>query len=416
MNLNLEIIKINDVQFGSATAVKNNVLYVNKQELIDYIADPQLVKIDIDIARPGESVRIIPCKDVIEPRIKTTENGGSFPGIFGEFDGCGEGNTKVLRGCSVVTTGSIIGFQEGIIDMFGPVADYTPYSKLNNVVIVAEPVEGIHPTKHEKVIRLAGLKAAYYLAKAAKEVPADEVENYELKPVENLPKVAYIYAVLAQGLLHDNYLYGVDAKKLHTTLIHPNELFDGALVSGNCVVACEKYTTYDHQNNPLIQELYSRHGVDLDFAGVIISPISPVLADKERCCSSAINIARQIGAQAIIAPEEGGGNPEADLMMLVKKAEKNGIKAVIMVSPDGVDEPLADCTPEADAVIDLGGYEQIVVAPKMDKVIGHEESARLLAGSPDDVKNPDGSLNVSMAVIMSSLNNSGRERLSSVVV
>ena len=376
----------------------------------------KFISLVVDFARPDESVRIVPCKDVIEPRIKVGESMSSFPGVIGEYDGCGEGVTKVLRGCAVVTTGSIVGFQEGIIDMTGPVSEYTPYSRLINVVIVAEPVPGLHPSKHEEALRLAGLKAANYLAKAAVNQESDTVENYELRPVSGLPKVAYVYAVLAQGLLHDNYLYGVDVKKLHPTLIHPNELFDGALVSGNCVVACEKYTTYDHQNNPLVQELYSRHGVDLDFAGIILLPVTPVLADKERCCSSAINIARRIGVEAIIAPEEGGGNPEADLMMLVRKAEKNNIKAVIMVSPDGVDEPLADCTPEADAVIDLGGYEHTVIAPKMDKVIGHEEALRLLAGSPDEAINSDGSLNITMAVIMSSLNNSGRQKLSSVVV
>ena len=42
---------------------------------------------------------------------------------------------------AVVTAGKIVGFQEGIIDMSGPGAEYTPFSKLNNLVVVCEPVE-----------------------------------------------------------------------------------------------------------------------------------------------------------------------------------------------------------------------------------------------------------------------------------
>ncbi|HHU06723.1 MAG TPA: glycine reductase, partial [Clostridiaceae bacterium] len=283
MHLKIEIIQIRDARFGAETLIKDGVLFINKQELIEHLADPLLEKIDVDIARPGESVRIVPVKDVLEPRIKASEDDGSFPGYLGKFDGCGDGVTKVLRGCAVVTAGRIMAFQEGLIDMSGIGTEYCYYSKLNNIVVIADPVEGVTPPKHEELLRLAGLKAAHYIAKAAKEVSSHETEDYELKPVSaDLPKIAYVYCVMAQGLLHDNYLYGVDCKKIHPTLLHPNEIMDSALVSGNCVTASDKNTTYDHQNNPVIAELYSRHGVDLNFVGVILSPICPGLADKER--------------------------------------------------------------------------------------------------------------------------------------
>lgn len=164
MNLKLEIIKINDVQFGSVSCIKDGVLFINKTEIIDYLTDPLLEKIDIDIAKPGESVRIVPVKDVLEPRLKVTNNGGSFPGFFGKFEGCGEGVTKVLRGCAVVTAGRIMAFQEGIIDMNGCGADYCYYSKLNNIVVLADPVEGTAPPKHEELLRITGIKAASYIA------------------------------------------------------------------------------------------------------------------------------------------------------------------------------------------------------------------------------------------------------------
>lgn len=258
--LNLDIVEIRDVCFGEKNDIVEGTLIIDRQGLTEYLSDPALSKIHVELAKPGDSVRIIPVKDVIEPRIK--EDGEtSFPGIIGDYGQCGEGTTKVLRGCSVVSTGTIVGFQEGIIDMSGPGAKYTRYAKLNNVVLVAEPAEGIKPAEHEAAVRIAGLKAAHYLAKSALDREADYREVYELKAVkEELPKVAIMYMIMAQGLLHDNYVYGVDAKKLHPTLLHPNEVFDGALVNGCCVVAGDKYTTYDHQNNSLVQEFYKHHG------------------------------------------------------------------------------------------------------------------------------------------------------------
>ena len=60
-----------------------------------------------------------------------------------------------------------------------------------------------------------------------------------------------------QGLLHDTYVYGVDAKKTISTFIYPTEVMDGAIVSGNCVSACDKNTTYHHLNNPVLHFTFS---------------------------------------------------------------------------------------------------------------------------------------------------------------
>lgn len=72
---------------------------------------------ELEVAHPGDSIRIMPVKDVIEPRVKTSGDGGLFPGIISKVATVGSGRTNVLRGCGVVTAGKIVGFQEGIIDM-----------------------------------------------------------------------------------------------------------------------------------------------------------------------------------------------------------------------------------------------------------------------------------------------------------
>jgi sarcosine reductase len=362
LRLEVGYINIKDVQFGSKTEVKGSVLYVDKQEMLDTIGgDPRLKSIDIDIAKPGEEVRITPVKDVIEPRVKVEGPGGIFPGFVSKVDTVGSGRTHVLKGVNVVTAGKIVGFQEGIIDMTGPGADYTPFSKTCNVVVVCEPTDDLKQHQHEEAVRLAGLKAATYLAEAARNLTPDQVKAYETKPLleqvnefKDLPKVAYVYMLQSQGLLHDTYVYGVDAKQIIPTLIYPTEIMDGAIVSGNCVSACDKNTTYHHLNNPIIHDLYEKHGKELNFVGVVITNENVYLADKERSSNMTAKLVKMLGVDGVIISEEGFGNPDTDLIMNCKKIEAQGIKTVIVTDEyagrDGASQSLADADPKADAV------------------------------------------------------------------
>mgnify|MGYP003184611853 CR=1 FL=1 len=86
----------------------------------------------------------------------------------------------------------------------------------------------------------------------------------------------------SQGLLHDTYVYGVDAKKTLPTILSPTEIMDGAIVSGNCVSACDKNPTYVHENNPVVHDLFEEHGKTLNFVCQIITNENVYLADKER--------------------------------------------------------------------------------------------------------------------------------------
>lgn len=412
MNLSLEYISVTDVQWGAKTTMKDGVLYVNKQEAIEILEDKAFVSIDLDLARPGESVRIVPVKDTIEPRVKA-DTGKFFPGFLGGFAGTGDGVTKVLKGCCVITTGSIVCYQEGIIDMCGAGAEFNVYSKTNNVILIAESVENIDATAHETAVRLAGIKLAEYLARCCVDIEGEK-EVFTLAPVDpekKLPRVMYVDLLLAQGLLHDTYLFGSDAKYLQTQLLHPNEVLDGAIVSGNCVTASTKNTTYDHVNNPVLLDLYGRHGVDLEFCGVIATPSSTYLAGKERGAASVASIARMCNIDALIITEEGGGNPEADIMMIAEEAEDKGIKCVILlheVSGDrGESEPLANSNPKADAVVTSGNVNEYIKLPKMDKIIGHEKALENLAGYGTHPACEDGGIDVRMAVIIDAISNLG---------
>lgn len=387
MRLELGVIKIDNVQFGKETKIKSGILYVNKKELVSLVLqDNRLSEADVEIARPGDEVRIIPVKDVIEPRVKVSGSGELFPGVIGKGETVGSGRTNVLRGVAVVTVGQIIGFQEGLIDMSGPGAQYSPFSQLNNVALILNPISGLNPHAHEQAVRLAGLKAASYMGRAGKDIVPDEIEEYELNPVTDttIPRIAYIYPLLSEGLLHDSYVYGADVKKILPTLIHPNEIMDGAIVSGNCVSACDKNTTYHHLNNPVIKELYRHHGKDLNFIGVIITSENVTLAEKERAAANASKLAKLVGAEGVIITEEGFGNPDTDLMMLCKRIETYGIKTVLITDEyagrDGGSQSLADGTPQADAIVSVGNANEVIALPTMKHVIGNIKTAEDIAG------------------------------------
>ena len=72
MKLEIGDINIKDVKFGGKTEIINNTLVVNRQELCALLAkDKSLTDVTIELAHPGESLRICRVADVIEPRART---------------------------------------------------------------------------------------------------------------------------------------------------------------------------------------------------------------------------------------------------------------------------------------------------------------------------------------------------------
>lgn len=419
MRLELGEIYIKDIQFSEKSKIENNILMVNKEELIKSIWDDDVIEsIDLEIAKPGESVRITPVKDVIEPRVKVEGRGDIFPGILSKVDTVGEGKTIALKGMAVVTTGAIVGFQEGIIDMTGLGAEYTPFSKTNNLIVIAEPKKGIKQHEHEKAIRYIGFKAAKYLGELARELKPENIKIYETKPLldqiseyPDLPKVGYIYMLQTQGLLHDTYVYGVDAKQIVPTILYPTEIMDGAIVSGNCVSACDKNPTYVHLNNGIIEELYKQHGKEINFLGVIITNENVYLADKERSSNWTAKLSRYLGLDAVIISQEGFGNPDTDLIMNCKKIELEGIKTVIVTDEyagqDGASQSLADADKKANAVVTGGNANQLIVLPKLDKIIGDISVVNKIAGGNSNSLKEDGTIEIEIQAITGATNETG---------
>lgn len=391
MKLELGKIYIRDVRFADKTYVEEGTLYVCKEEIEKLVLeDERLTEARVELARPGESVRISPVKDVIEPRVKVEGNGSVFPGVIGKVGQVGEGRTHALVGAAVITCGKIVGFQEGVIDMSGPAAKYTPFSQTNNVCVVIEPKNGLETHDYEAAGRMAGLKTAVYLAEAARNLAPDEIVTYETKPLleqiaehPELPKIGYAHMLQSQGLLHDTYYYGVDAKKFIPTIMYPTEIMDGAVVSGNCVAPCDKVTTYHHLNNPVIEDLYKHHGKDLNFIGVILTNENVFLADKERHSDMVAKLAKYLGLDGLLITEEGYGKSYS----------------------------LADAVPEADTMVSCGQGNIIIHFPPMDRLIGTMDYVESQIGGYAGCMNEDGSFDAELQIVIASTIANGFNKL-----
>jgi len=409
MALEIGSFHIEEIELGQETMVREKSLIVNKQALHDFLMqkDERISALDISLVKPEESTRIICVKDVIEPWCKVS---GNSPG---------EGIRHIVKNVAVVTCGKIVGFQEGIIDMSGPGAAYTPFSKTLNIVLEIEVVSGLQPYQHEEVIRLSGLAAAQFIGNAVRMSKPDVLETFDCldsssAPLQ-LPKVVYVYMLLSQGLLHDTYVFGEDAKQGLPRSVSPHVLLDGAITSGNCVSACDKNTTWHHQNNPLLQQLMQRHGKELDFVGVILADEPIRLDAKQMTSAKSVELIKKLGADGVIISKEGFGNPDADQMMLIRGLEKAGIKTVSITDeyagPDGGSQSLADVTPEADAIISVGNANERIILPPMDRLLGPIKDLVHLAGGYPQSLHDDGSLEIELQGIIGATNELGSHTL-----
>lgn len=423
MELELRNIRINDVILGKQNRLFEGVLTLDAEALRAHLMeDDRIASIRIDVAKPGESCRIVPVKDVIEPRVK--EEGEIFPGSFGsDVPEVGSGITYVLKGCAVVTTGPIVGFQEGVIDMSGPGAQYSMFSNLINIVLHIEKRSDLDPHEHEKTVRLAGLKAASWIAAIGRDYADYEAETISWPSLEErasqypgLPKVVYVCNCMAQGLLHDTYYYGRDAKLISPVTISPNEYADGAVVSGNCVSPGSKTTTYHHLNNAVIRSLLARDGKELNFIGIVLVPLMVTLKEKYRNIMITTRlVCDELNADASLISQEGFGNPTTDLMRICHNLEKRNVKTVIITNEDagidGMSEPLPDMLPEANAIVSTGNSNATILLPPMERVLGHLSDVKSVTGGSVESIKEDGSLLMEIHGIMGSHNLQGNTYL-----
>jgi glycine reductase len=354
--------------------------------------DGRLARVRLDLAQPGERCRIGRVFDVIAPRARL--DGGDFPGVLGPVARVGHGTTLALGGVAVIVTdqeATNIGML-AVIDMTGPNAALSTFGRTHDVVISAWPAPGIGRPEYLAAVRLAGLKAAVHLARAARDAEPDTVDVFELPSparvpaaLSHLPRVAYVSQIHSHQRptgVDEGILYGDPIRRMLPTILHPNEILDGAVLRG---FMGRNATTWAVQNHPVIRALYAQHGRTLWFAGAVVTVAHATEPERVRSAFLAAGlVAHTLGADGALLTKIGGGAPHVDMAQAAAQCEALGVKTTLIVedmSTDGSAEGmLLFDFPGMDALVNVGSGQHPLTFPAMERVVGADDLASKLQG------------------------------------
>jgi len=403
--LEVGVFPIHRMTFASETRYQDGTLSIDRAALLATLAEPRVIAtLELHLAHPGESCRIVHVLDTVAPIVKVDGRSTVYPGFFGTTMPAGDGRTHLLQGAAVLVcasfpdpTSGALSPAEAIIDMSGPAAPYCACADTVNLVLVCNHAHGVTNADFNAALHSAPLTQAVDLALATEALTQPTVETYELQPVApDLPRVVYVDQLHQQGLMAQTFLYGKQTQGLEPTILHPNEMLDGALVNGN-YRAPGRAATYAHSHNFMVRELYRRHGQDVNFLGVVIGRgWQDSQLFKERQGWMMARVARLMGAQvAMISADVGGtgGNNTIDFMQTIKACEQMGLQTVAVMqesgNPDGSDPTVVDFVPEADALVSVGGIGwHTPAAPAVQRVIGGTTVRPSIAEDPRDAAGP----------------------------
>jgi glycine reductase len=391
MRLEMGTFPVGDVMFASQTRWHDGILEVDRQAMSDLILhDPRIATAELELAKPGESVRIWPVRDVIEPRIKAAGPGIVYPGICGRpVMTVGQGRTHRLSGVGVTEVSGVNWHEAGgdyveiYLDMSGPWAELIPMSSLLNVCVVVEPDHALGSEAQNLAVHHAALVVADRLAATVQDLDPPEREVFELRPVDPaLPRVVYIQCIHSpqamSGSLHTfcTTTYGL-TQLTPPWLFHPNEILDGAITGPYRTAFAMSWTV---ANNPLLLNLYRRHGIDWNFLGVIALRTEwTTQHEKQLMANQTAKLVQMLGAQGAIVTWDAGGNEFIEVIRTIQACERLGIKTVFLTSEDdatGGAPTMLEPLPEADAIVSTSFFKtrtlEIPELPAVQRVIGHQ--------------------------------------------
>ena len=381
--LQIDYVHVKKVQFGKETALSQGVLTINKEELIDLVKNEMFGSLDIKIASPGESCRILAIHDIMQPRCKADAPETSYPGIWGKLAPMGEGRTVALKGVVVSDIYYAKCNIKYYMDMGGECAKYTHFSKHFHVILDATPGEGVSDASYAEALKYASLTINVFLAKLGIDLTPDSTETYELGPVgpgpdgKPLPKVAYFVTHMASHDTWNFLIYGQSAIGFLPTILQPTEVLDGAMVW--------RYwePNYYLQNELYIKELMDRHGKDIEFVGVVFANNVMKIDGKDAMGMMAATLCKEtLHADCLIVNKSGMGHCQLDSALAFNWAEKMGMTCVMNLSAVSNDLPgdmLVISDPKIDAVINSGRNYDLEHS-KVDRVIGKDAGVPSLMG------------------------------------
>jgi hypothetical protein len=388
MRLDMADFPVREICLGNSYRYQRASLELDVEDLVRIVLqDGRIDAARFETVSPGEQVRITGIRDVVEPRVKLGGDAQVFPGTISPVQCVGSGVTHRLSGMTVLATAAYEGTiragtgvqRSAILDMWGPGAEASRFSKFVHLVLIMRLKEGLGELEAHGAIQ--------------KGLAPEKVQRYELNETKrSAPRV-----VLIQGCLTDSQqshsgvsYYGLPIRESLATLIHPNELLDGAMTTNTTRGIGYYPTTWDWQNHPLALGLYREQAVRrLTFSGMILERIAyDTFHGKEVIAHNTAQLAAQVGADAALVTWLGSGNAFVEIMLTISACERRGIKTTLVTyeygGKDGVDSPLLYYVPEADAVVSTGSRDRWIELPEAKKIIGPHEEIKVLSypGAP----------------------------------
>src|SRR5262249_15877139 len=442
VRLELLIHPVTAVRWGDTTALDGTMLVVARDDLARHLLeDRRLADVDLQLVQPGESCRIAPVFDIVEPRAKLG-GGVDFPGVLGPASGAGEGQTTVLPGAAVVAVDpGHVPLPARVLDAGGAARALSSFAPPPSVVVLPPLAPALDRFEQFTALRHASLRAAVYLARMATTappappilggwrgeapVPASPPELggikggpatrevYELPPLTDsaLPRVAYVYQVHShQRPTHagEPVIYGDNVRDPPPTIRPPNDTLDGEVLRSSGGMGMETYST---QNHPIIRELYRRHGHELVFAGVVVTVAHNTAGERERAVAMAANIVAHIlRADGAVLNKSGGGAPHVDMAQVGHRLEQMGVRTALLAwdlsgEGGGAEGSALFNYATLDAIVNYGSYSFSVAAPAVERV---------LAGDPARVAALAGPLTLHAHTICGAMDQIGAGRLTAV--
>jgi hypothetical protein len=398
MRLTLAVHPISEISFGAATCLDGSALRINKDELRQMVLqDSRIESVEFEVVRPGESCRAGPIFDIVEARAKAPGASPDWPGVLGAPQTAGSGTTHVLPGAAVTTVreqspGESRGATGYVLEMSGEAAAGSPYAKLHHLIIIPHTQADLPAPSRHRAYRLAQLKIAVHLARAALRLRPAHTEVLETTTADgrdDLPRMAYVGQIFSRQRkpeAQESILYGADTDGMLPTLLHPNEWLDGAVLP-SYHASLGGAETYFYQNHPVISALYRRHQArELNFAGTVATIASADNFDRDRNTRFAANLVKwALRADAAVLTKFGGGVPHTDLSETARLLECDGIKTSVQVTDLARDRRVESALlfnfPEVDAIVCIGGNGTNWTVPRVERVItANSGFAELLAG------------------------------------
>jgi glycine reductase len=378
MNLQRLYIDIDTVVFDKSSFVDQHTLHICREEFEKVVSDTAFSKVEISIAEPGTKCRIVNMGDIVQPMLKLDDEEATFPGVIGKMKTAGRGRTLLLRNVVVSETAEVKIQLPCMMDMTELGAEATDFAKYYHVVIDAVPAEGVSRDDYLNALHLASKKLAKHIAALARDCAPDETEEFTLtrEGLEGLPRIAYLCDVFCHAPFTEMTLYGETMAAAMPVILHPNEVIDGAITNKDYDNSTNAEPTFVWQNHPIILELYRRHGIDLNFVGVVVSNVHHTVEWKQRNATMAAAMVHyQLHADGCIITKEGGGHPQVDMGFATDILEgEYGIKTTLMLaeflSPNNDSYgQLLFKSKYANAIVSTGCF-YMVDFPAVDRTIG----------------------------------------------